>query len=109
MSVLFRRPPRDVARAGQPAFTFNDWVRIAGGSSSISQSSVQSIEQALTSSVVWRCAMKNAATRSAFWKTGDRLVSAPLNNLKGSRRSPHVGWATMSSSELICPAASRRS
>lgn len=66
MSVLFRRPPRDVARAGQPAFTFNDWVRIAGGSSSISQSSVQSIEQALTSSVVWRCAMKNAATVATF-------------------------------------------
>ena len=58
MSLLFdrRHDTHSTVRAGQPAFTFSDWVRVAGGVRTISASSLQCfIEQALTSSVVWRC------------------------------------------------------
>lgn len=67
MSLLFRagRKPTEV-RSDQPGLTVDQWIRLAGGSASVTSTSVQAIETALTQSVVWRCAMKNAATLAAM-------------------------------------------
>lgn len=54
-----------VARS-QPAFSFDQWVRLFGGSASVTPTSVTGLGVALGNSVVWRCAMKNAATVSTF-------------------------------------------
>lgn len=54
---------------------------MSGGSVSVTEGSVSSIETALTHSVVWRCAMKNAATVSSFpvhTYVGRDLVVDPL-------------------------------
>ena len=71
MSMFARRQRpapvvRDESRA-QPGLTIDQWIRMTGsGGSGVSQSSVSGIDTALTNSVVWRCAMKNAATVSSF-------------------------------------------
>ncbi len=41
------------------------WITVAGGGK-VTKSSVKTIETALSSSVVWRCATKNAATLASF-------------------------------------------
>jgi HK97 family phage portal protein len=47
--------------------TVDQWIRLAGGGSvSVTQSSVQNVETALKSSIVWRCATHNAATLATF-------------------------------------------
>jgi HK97 family phage portal protein len=85
VSIFARRSPAqaapaDVARA-QPGLTIDQWIRMAGGGAGITEGSVSSIETALTHSVVWRCAMHNAATLSSFpvhTYAGRDLIVDPL-------------------------------
>lgn len=81
--ALFRgrhQPARQDAVRAQPAFTWDSYVRLFGGGTSVTSTSVQSIDVALTNSVVWRCAMKNAATLCSFpvhTKSGKVTVDDP--------------------------------
>lgn len=97
--ALFRgrhQPARQDAVRAQPAFTWDSYVRLFGGGTSVTSTSVQSIDVALTNSVVWRCAMKNAATLCSFpvhTKSGKATVDDPpiVANPATTRRS----WRTL--------------
>lgn len=70
MSILFRsRSQADATTERQlpSAFGLTSYMHaMIGGGTSVSPSSVQSIDTALKHSVVWRCSMKNAATLASF-------------------------------------------
>ena len=68
MSLLARRRrPEGEARERVFGFTefVNQWM-VTGSGSAVTRTSVQSLDVALSNSVVWRCAMKNAATIASF-------------------------------------------
>lgn len=80
MSIL-RRHRADEKRSlpsGAGLLSLEQYVSLTGHGSSLTRTSVQSIETALSSSVVWRCAMKNAAT----------LASFPVHTYRGLERIP---------------------
>lgn len=74
-----RREPETVQRS-QPGFGIDQWIRLFGGSASVTATSVQGIDVALQNSVVWRCATKNAATLGTFpvhTHRGREVVASP--------------------------------
>lgn len=85
MSFLRRiAKPQDVAERSQ--ISWNQWIQLyagnRGSTAPVSMSSVSSIETALSNSVVWRCAMKNAATLASFpvhtYRGRDVITDPPL-------------------------------
>lgn len=86
MSLLARRRRDETEKRAVWGFTsMNGYVQqvmqVVGGGT-VTRASVQSIDTALSNSVVWRCAMKNAATLASFpvhtYRGRDTIADPPI-------------------------------
>jgi HK97 family phage portal protein len=83
MSVLRRLNRPDVA-IERSQISFNEWINLwhGAGSGGVSMASVSSLPTALSNSVVWRCAMKNAATVASWpvhtYRGREQITDPPI-------------------------------
>lgn len=106
MSLLRRAVKAEEQRSipGNAGFlSLDQYISLVGTGSSLTRTSVQSIDTALGSSVVWRCTMKNAATLASFpvhtyrdrvEVPDPRIVASPAGD--GSLRSSWVFGSVVS-------------